>query len=64
MRYLFGRRLNRLAMYGALLGAVIVNSAGTALDWWPGSMWAVLPMLVVALSSGWLFGVKDERPVA
>lgn len=60
MRYLFGRKLNRMAMYGALAAVVVVNAAGSALDWWPASMWAIAPMLVTALSAGWLFGVKDQ----
>ena len=61
MKSLFGRKLNRLAMYGAVFAATAVNAAGAALDWWPGSMWAVLPMLVAGLAAGWLFGSKIEK---
>ncbi|WP_343794525.1 hypothetical protein [Brevundimonas kwangchunensis] len=64
MRPLLGRKLNRMAMYGALLLAIVVNSAGSSQGWWPASIWAVLPMLAAGLGAGWLMGSKVKGTAA
>jgi hypothetical protein len=60
MTRMFGRQLNSFALMTATVVVIVVNSAGASLDWWPGSMWAIAPMLAIAYAAAWLFG----KPIA